>query len=129
MPFFLKLIFFHGFFFLIGAFLSLLPIPGLFHIDDKNVSYKEWWLSGVGIEFFIISLSIGIGAVCLLKKTKKARTIYLLALSFVFVVFAVFDSNRTAIAQIVISWAFVFVLFYWYFFCAKSVQKYFINDL
>ena len=129
MPFFLKVIFIHGFIFFIGSFVSLLPILGLYGIEDKKVSYQEWWASGTGIKFFIVSLIIGIGAICLLKKIKHARTIYLIAFTIAFLAMFVFELNEPNSAGIFISGLIFFALIYWYLFHAKSVVQYYSNDL
>ena len=111
--------------FFIAAFISLLPIQSMFTIGDKKISYKEWWSSGIGVEFFIISLIIGVGAICLIKKIKLARTVYLVAFAGAFLAMFFFEFNQPNSGEILISGLIPFVLIYWYLFHVNSVKQYF----
>lgn len=124
MPFFMKLLAFHGAMFFIGALASFFPIGG-FSVGGQDVTYKEWWSSGAGIEFFLIAISIGIGAICLLKKVKYARIIYFGALLSIFVSALISDPALLGRADWLITLAIFLVLIYWYLFHKNTVRLYF----
>jgi len=120
MPFFMKLLVFHGLMFFIGGITSLFPIFS-FSVDGNEVTYSDWWLLGAGIKFFIVSVSLGGCAICLLKKEKYARIFYL------GVLICILFTDSTLLKRIdgvLINVIFV-ALFYWYLFWKRSVRLYF----
>ncbi len=124
MPLFMKLLAVHGSMFFVGAFVSLFPIGG-FSVGGQHVTYSEWWSSGAGIKFFVVALSIGVGAICLLKKVRYARIIYFGALLGIFASLPVTDPALLSQANWFIPVAVFMGLIYWYLFHKKTVQVYF----
>jgi len=124
MPLFMKLLAVHGSMFLVGAFLSLFPI-GRFSVGGQQVTYSEWWSSGTGIKFLVVALSIGVGAICLIKKVRYARTIYFVVLLGIFAVLPVTDPVLLGRVAWFIPVAVFIGLIYWYLFHKKTVQVYF----
>ncbi|MDI9243845.1 hypothetical protein [Marinobacter sp. CHS3-4] len=124
MPFFMKLLALHGSIFLVGALVTLFPIGG-FSVDGKEVTYADWWSSGAGIEFFLVALSIGTGAICLLKRVKYARVIYFAVLTSIFAMRLA--SEPTLLFRL--DWVLTLIAFlgliYWYLFHKKTVRRYF----
>jgi hypothetical protein len=124
MPFFMKLLAFHGSMFFVGAFFSLLPV-GSFIVDRQAVSYSEWWFSGSGIEFFLVAFSIGVGALCILKKVKYARAIYFGSLIGNFASIPLSNPEILGRADWLMTLIIFLSLIYWYLFHKKTVQSYF----
>ena len=124
MPLFMRLLAFHGSMFFVGAFVSLFPVGG-FSVNGKDVSYSEWWSSGAGIEFFLVAISIGVGATCLLKKVKYARVIYFGALIGIFASIPISDPAILGRVDWLITLTISLGLIYWYLFHKKTVQSYF----
>lgn len=120
----MKLLAIHGSMFFVGAFISLFPL-GSFNIDGRDVSYLEWWSSGAGIEFFLVAFSIGVGAVCLLKKVRYARIIYFGALIGIFASIPISDPAILGRVDWLITLTIFLSLIYWYLFHKQSVQLYF----
>ncbi len=124
MPLFMKLLTLHGSMFFVGAITSLFSIGG-FSIAGKEVTYKEWWSSGEGIEFFLVSMGMGLGAICLLLKYRYARIVYFGAWSGIIFSMIISDPALLGRPEWVITLVLFLSLIYWYFFHKKTVQLYF----
>jgi hypothetical protein len=124
MPLFLKVITFHGGIFLIAAITSLFPI-GVFELNGSKVAYREWWMSGAGLEFFAVAGSIGIGAICLLTKIANAQKFYFSI--YLLVIFITSITTPTYLTSISSLAAFIFsaLFLYWYLFHKNTVKVYF----
>lgn len=127
MPFVMKIMVIQGIISLVGAIVSLFPI-GKFNIGEKEVSYYEWWSSGVGVLFFITAASLGIGVIFILKKFKNARIIYFSILTIILMASPIIDLIETGNKAILMMASVILILAYWYLFRKSTVQNYFDTD-
>jgi hypothetical protein len=123
MPLVLKFLSAHGILFLVGGILSILPF-GDRAIEGRNVSYSEWWASGTGFQFLLVSVGIGIGATFLLRKAKHARVVYFSLLLGVYLFIFALNLKSLGNIEILISPVLLGAI-YWYLFHKQSVSRYF----
>ena len=125
MPFLLRFFFFP--YSLLGGILfpllSLIP-SAEFTINEKQVSYSEWWTSGAGPLSIIIGILLLVSVIGFFRKKRFARITFLAPWVILLIVALVQGYEALTIVGVFVLGIWMLLLV-WYFFFTKSVQDYF----
>jgi hypothetical protein len=102
---------------------SLVPAAE-FTINEKQVSYSEWWTSGAGPLSIIIGILLLISAIGFFLKKRFARITFLTPWIILLIIALVQGYEEMTIVGVFLLGIWMFLLI-WYFFFKKSVQDYF----
>jgi hypothetical protein len=125
MPFLLKFLTFHSACCIFLFIFSVVPISDYF-INGVEVSYSEWWGSGVGLVTTIFGLVMPYAGYLFLHKHKYAREMYL----SVYFVAALFQGMKFGFKlELVIGVVAFILLTGLYLYGRKAVQIYFHSSV
>lgn len=125
MPLLLRFVFFplsliEGIGFTICSFIPFAE----FKIEEKQVSWSEWWTSGAGPLSTIIGILLLISAIGFFQKKRFARITFLAPWAILFIV-AIVQEHEALTIQGAFVLGIWMVFLVWYFFFKKSVKHYF----
>lgn len=123
MPIALRLISFFCFFGILFAG-SILPF-GHFYINDEEVSYKEFWTSGVGLEMFLIGLLLPTCGYGFLKKRHWSRLLFLIVVFWTMFIVPILHNITPIFHLNQVFNLFVMGLLVWYLYFKSTVKQYF----
>ncbi len=104
---------------------SIIPLSS-YGINDREVSFGEWWRSGAGLFASILGIVFPIAGYLLLIRHKHSRIVYISSIAFIYIFYhVIFGLDRKVIIPELIVLILLVGLASSYLYLSKSVNAYF----